>query len=395
MNGGRRLKVAVVAPSLRILGGQAVQADRLLRAWRDDSAVEAWLVPVDPLPPKPLRFALKIRYVRTVVTELAYLPLLVGELARADVVHVFSASYSSFLLAPLPAILIAKALGKPVILNYRSGQAPDHLTRSAVARWALSRVDRNIVPSRFLVDVFARFGITASVIPNVVDLERFRFRKRSPLRPRIVSTRNFEALYNVACTIRAFRLVQDRWPDAALTLVGGGERDDELRDLVARLGLRNVEFAGRVPPERIADYYAAGDIYLQTPNIDNMPTSVLEAFASGLPVVSTEAGGIPAILTHGEHGLLAPLDDHATLASHILRLLDEPAYVERLTQAALARVQSCTWANVREQWLRAYRAVSSPTPNLSTTEDTVDTEVNGKSDQGFSSVSSVSPVVER
>jgi hypothetical protein len=69
--------------------------------------------------------------------------------------------------------------------------------------------------------------------------------------------------------------------------------------------------------------------------------------------------------------------------------------VERLTQAALARVQSCTWANVREQWLRAYRAVSSPTPNFSTTEDTVDTEVNGKSDQGFSSVSSVSPVVER
>jgi glycosyltransferase involved in cell wall biosynthesis len=355
MDGGRRLRVAVVAPSLRILGGQAVQADRLLRAWRDDSEVEAWLVPVNPLPPRLLRFAPNIKYLRTVVTELTYLPLLVKELARADVVHVFSASYSSFLLAPLPAIVIAKALGKPVILNYRSGEAPDHLSRSAVARWAIARVDRNIVPSQFLVDVFARFGVTASVVPNIVDLERFGFRHRSPLRPRLVSTRNFDALYNVACTIRAFHLVQDRWPDAALTLVGGGEQDAELKDLVARLGLRNVEFTGRVPPERIADYYAAGDIYVQTPNIDNMPASVLEAFASGLPVVSTEAGGVPAILTHGVHGLLAPLDDHQTLASHIVGLLDDQRYAERLIQAAFARVQSCTWAHVREQWLRAYR----------------------------------------
>src|SRR5262245_51028748 len=109
MNGGRRLQVALVAPSLRILGGQAVQADRLLSAWRDDPDVNAWLVPVNPLPSRPLRFALHVKYLRTVVTELTYLLLLVKELARADVVHVFSASYSSFLLAPLPAILIAKA----------------------------------------------------------------------------------------------------------------------------------------------------------------------------------------------------------------------------------------------------------------------------------------------
>ena len=76
----------------------------------------------------------RIKYVRTIVNELTYLPLLVREIARADVVHVFSASYSSFLLAPLPAMLVARALGKPVVLNYRSGEAPDHLQRSAIAR---------------------------------------------------------------------------------------------------------------------------------------------------------------------------------------------------------------------------------------------------------------------
>jgi glycosyltransferase involved in cell wall biosynthesis len=399
MDGGRRLRVAMVAPSLRILGGQAVQADRLLRAWQDDRDVEAWLVPVNPLPPRPLRFALDIKYVRTIVNELIYIPLLFRELARADVVHVFSASYASYLLAPLPAMLIGRLLGKPVILNYRSGEAPDHLRRSAMARRTIAQVDRNIVPSQFLVDVFRQFGIEASVIPNIVDLDRFRFRERVPLRPRLVSTRNFDELYNVACTIRAFRLVQDRWPDASLTLVGGGAQEPALRALVVDLGLRNVVFVGRVTPDLITGYYADNDIYVQTPNIDNMPTSVLEAFASGLPVVSTEAGGVPAILTHGEHGLLAPLDDHETLASHILRLLDDAPYADRLIRAAHARVQTCTWANVREQWLEAYRSVlrvpsRGVASHLSTTEDTEDAEGRQVRDQGFSSVSSVSSVVE-
>jgi len=355
-----RVKVALVAPSLRILGGQAVQADRLLRAWKQDPEIEARLVPVNPVPSPPLRFALHVKYLRTLVTEVFYLPKLARALMAADVAHVFSASYSSFLLAPLPAILLARALGKPVVLNYRSGEAPDHLRRSAVARWALRHVQRNVVPSVFLADVFAQFGIQSTVIPNVVDLDSFAFRVRDPLRPRLVSTRNFEALYNVACTIRAFRIVQDEYPEAALTLVGGGAQESQLRALARKLRLEHVTFVGRVPPDEIARYYSDNDIYVQSPDIDNMPTSVLEAYASGLPVVSTEAGGIPAILRSGEHGLLAPLGDHVTLAAHVLRLLREPALTRRLVDAARSISESCTWAHVRDAWTREYRSVLSP-----------------------------------
>src|SRR5262245_35214468 len=174
MSGGRRLRVAVVAPSLRILGGQAVQADRLLRAWRGDPEVDAWLVPVNPIPPGPLRHLTRIKYVRTAITESTYLPQLVAAVARADVVHVFSASYTSFLLAPLPALVVARALRKPTVLNYRSGHAPVHLAKSAVARHAIPWADLNIVPSQFLVEVFGRFGISARSIPNIVDLDRFK-----------------------------------------------------------------------------------------------------------------------------------------------------------------------------------------------------------------------------
>jgi len=217
----------------------------------------------------------------------------------------------------------------------------------------------NVVPSRFLVEVFASFGIPAEVIPNIVDLERFSFRVRDPLRPRLVSTRNFDALYNVACTLRAFRLVQDRWPDATLTLVGGGPQERTLRALAAALGLRHVTFAGRVPPDQVARCYADHDIYLQSPDIDNMPTSVIEAFASGLPVVSTDVGGVPAIVAHGRHGLLAPAGDHEMLAAHVLRLLDDPDRARAMARAAYETCEACTWRAVRERWLDAYRAAAA------------------------------------
>jgi glycosyltransferase involved in cell wall biosynthesis len=342
---------------MRILGGQAVQAERLLRAWRGDPDVRAWLVPIDPLPPGPFVHAVRVKYLRTLATQVTYWPSLVRELRQADVVHVFSASYFSFLLAPLPAILVARTLRKPVVLNYRSGEAPDHLARSWVARRTLRGVQRNAVPSRFLQDVFGTFGIASCVIPNIVDLDRFAFRERSPLRPRILSTRNFEPLYNVACTLRAFRRVQAAYPDAELTLVGGGSAEQTLRALASELELRNVRFVGRVHPNDIWKYYAEADIYVQTPDIDNMPSSVLEAYASGCPVVSTAAGGVPAILTNGEHGLLAAPGDHEAVAAGVLRLLREPDLVCRITAAARESCERYRWTHVRSLWLALYREV--------------------------------------
>jgi glycosyltransferase involved in cell wall biosynthesis len=354
------LRVALVAPSMGILGGQAVQAERLLTAWRGDPEVDAWLVPVNPVPPGPLRHATKFKFARTIATQLTYWPTLLRELRHADVVHVFSASYFSFLLAPLPAVLIAKALGKSVVMNYRSGQAPDHLKRSWVARRTLRAVDANAVPSRFLRDVFASYGIRSEVIPNIVDVDRFGFRRREPLKPNVLSTRNFEALYNVSCTLRAFRRVQDRHPAATLTLVGSGSQEGALRALARELRLEHVRFAGRVPPAEIWRYYADADIYLQTPDIDNMPSSVLEAFASGCPVVSTDAGGVPAILTDGLHGLLAPCNDDRAVAERIFQLLEDGALAQRLAHAGRESCARYRWEVVRDQWLALYRGLRSP-----------------------------------
>jgi glycosyltransferase involved in cell wall biosynthesis len=353
------LRVAIVAASLRILGGQAVQAQRLVEGWNNDPAVLAWLVPINPLPSPWLSRLLSIKYVRTVVTQLLYWPLLVRELRRADVVHVFSASYWSFLLAPLPAIVIAKLFGRPIILNYHSGEAPDHLSRSPLARRVMkSWVDLNVVPSTFLRDVLASFGIPAQVVANTIDLRQFRYRIRDPLRPRLLSTRNFEPIYNVAAVLRAFARIQERRPDATLTLVGSGSQNSALRALAANLKLRNVTFAGAVRPHEMCRHYSEADIYVQTPAIDNMPLSVLEAFASGLPVVSTRVGGVPTILTDGVHGLLVPADDEEAVAARVLHLLECPALAQRLAGAAVRTCAAYTWPVARNGWLAAYQSVS-------------------------------------
>jgi L-malate glycosyltransferase len=356
----QRLHIAIVAASLRILGGQAVQAQRLLDGWNGDPDVLAWLVPINPVPRGTLAHLVRVKYVRTAVTQLLYWPLLVRELRRADVVHVFSASYTSFLLSPLPAIIVGKLLGKRVIVHYHSGEAFDHLKRSPLARWTLKRVDRNIVPSAFLRDVFAGFDIPADVVPNTIDLQRFAYRVRDPLAPRLLSTRNLEPLYNVACTLRAFRRIQARYPAAMLTVVGHGSEAARLQACASDLGIRNVTFTGPVPPSEVHRYYGSADIYVQTPSIDNMPNSVIEAFASGLPVVTTRVGGVPDILTHGVHGLLADDNDDEAIAAHVIHLLEHPDEARQMAAAARDRCADGCWPRVREAWLAVYQSLARP-----------------------------------
>src|SRR5205823_7297026 len=116
---------------------------------------------------------------------------------------------------------------------------------------------------------------------------------------------------------------------------GDGSQRRQLHRLADELQLENVAFVGRVSPDRMPSLYAAADVYLNAPDIDNMPGSILEAFASGLPVVTTDAGGIPYIVRHGETGLIVPRGDDHAMAAAALRLLVDPALAERLTAGAL------------------------------------------------------------
>ncbi|HJQ68942.1 MAG TPA: glycosyltransferase [Blastocatellia bacterium] len=349
------LRVLIVAPSLDILGGQAVQASRLLARLGEEAAVEVSFLPVNPRLPGVLRKLQAIKYVRTVMTSLLYWAQLLARVRKYDVVHAFSASYTSFVLAPTPAILIAKLYRKKIILNYRSGEAEDHLRRwRRTAVPTIRLVDRIAVPSGYLVDVFAGFGLSAHAIFNFVDTGRFKFRRRSPLRPVFLSNRNLEPHYNVACVLRAFAIIQSRLPDARLTVAGDGSQLGALKELARELRLRHVEFVGRTAPENIHRLYDDADIYLNAPDVDNMPGSILEAFACGLPVVTTDAGGIPYIVTDRVTGMMVGRNDHEAMAERALRLLGDERLASDIAARARDECRKYEWGAVKNQWITLY-----------------------------------------
>jgi glycosyltransferase involved in cell wall biosynthesis len=351
----RRLGVAIVAASLRYVGGQSVQAELLLRNWRSDPEVEAKLVVVDPRFPRGLKWAEGVPVLRTFMRQPFYLLALWRGMKDADIAHVFSASYWSFLLAPFPAWLVARSRRKKVLLHYHSGEARDHLRRFRTARPILSRMDALVVPSLYLVDVFGEFGLRAEAIPNIVDLSQFRFKSRVPLRPRLLCTRGFHPYYRVDLVVQAFAAVQKVLPQARLDLAGGGPEEETIRKLVEQLKLSGVNFVGAVPHAEIGGAYDEADIFVNASSLDNMPVSVLEAFASGTPVVSTAPEGMQYLIDHERTGLLSPPGDAAALAQNILRLLRDEELSARLAANAFEECNLYQWTAVREHWLRVYR----------------------------------------
>ena len=136
---------------------------------------------------------------------------------------------------------------------------------------------------------FARFGLKIGSIYNIIDPGQFRYRKRRKLRPVFLHNRILEPLYNVQCALRAFQIVQQKYPDATLTVAHDGISRAGLEAFARELGLRNTAFIGRVPHSKIAELYDSVDIYLTCPDLDCMPGSLLECYASGLPLVATKA----------------------------------------------------------------------------------------------------------
>lgn len=364
-------RIAVVAPSLAILGGQAVQARRLIDHLDGFEGIEVHLLEVNPQLPGLLGRLQRIKYVRTALTSIKYLASLLARLPRYDVIHVFSASYWSFVLAPLPAMLIGRLYGKKVVLNYHSGEAEDHFTRWPSAVRATRLAHAVIVPSQYLVDVLARFDIRARAIFNFVDVDRIPYRRRTSLQPRLLTNRNLEPMYNVALVLRAFARIQHEIPDAALVVAGFGSQRATLESLVRDLKLRNVTFTGRVPADRMGELYDAADLFLNGSNVDNMPLSILDAFAAGVPVVSTNAGGIPHVVTDGITGLLAEREDEEAMAAAALRLLRDAPLALRIADVARAEcLANYVWPVVRDQWVQLYQSlIRCNTQSTSSAED--------------------------
>lgn len=348
--------VCIVGPLPPPAGGMANQCEQLQRLLRGEGVQVSFVRSNAPYRPA---WVGGIPLLRAGFRLLPYLAALWRQIGPAQVVHVFANSGWAWHLLAAPALTIARIRGVPAIVNYRGGLADAFL---AVAprhvRRALALAAQRTTPSAFLVRVFAKYGLTADVIPNIIDLSRFAAQPlRNPgMAPHLIVTRSLEPLYDIATALRAFAKVRAHRPAARLTVAGSGPDLVALQALAAELGVAQaVCFSGPIDNAHIAALYASADIVLNPSTADNMPISILEALASGVPVVSTNAGGIPDLVENEHTALLVPVGDDAAMAHAALRLLNDTALAGRIHDAGLNEVSRYAWPRVREQWLAAYR----------------------------------------
>jgi glycosyltransferase involved in cell wall biosynthesis len=220
-----------------------------------------------------------------------------------------------------------------------------------------------VVPSPFLGRAIRPLGFEAEMIPNIIDASKYTFRARSHPAPRLFWMRSFHEIYNPALAVRVFAAVKRDWPDATLVMAGPDRgQEPAVRALAADLGLQSaVRFAGFLDmPSKIAEFDAA-DIYLNTNRVDNTPVSVIEACASGVPIVATRVGGVSDLLTDGDTALLVREGDERSMTEAVKRLLVEPDLAGRLVSAGRRLAESCSAEVVMPHWHRLIDDVASRT----------------------------------
>ncbi len=352
------LRIGLIGPLPPPAGGMANQTRQLAELLRADDATVCLVQTNAPYRPAWIG---SLRGVRALFRLVAYVHALWHAAGRSDLFHVMANSGWSWHLFAAPAIWVARARHVPVVVNYRGGEAGEFLARShRLVRWSMKSAVQLIVPSGFLRQTFARFGMPAGEVPNIIDLERFApgavaDKRTRTHAPQLVVARNLEPLYDNATAIRALAIVRQSHAQATLVIAGTGPDEARLKRLITAMGLQEcIRFTGRLERDAMAELYRQSDCCLNPSLADNMPNSVLEALACGVPVVSTNVGGVPYIVEHETSALLVPPGDAEAMAAAVNRLLAQPALAERLRQAGLREVQRYTWSAVRPMLSRVY-----------------------------------------
>jgi glycosyltransferase involved in cell wall biosynthesis len=361
MNNGaaQRPKLLLVSPLPPRAGGIGIQSAMLLRGLVRDG----WTV-------RPIRSNTGERVVAgwpRLLRRLAlgfvwcgFLARVAVGLLRSQAVILVTSSWLTFHLKARPVLSLAVWFGRPVILVYKGGDAGNFIAaEGAKVLPAIHRARRLVVPSEFLRAMFAGHGLAAQVIPNLIDEQRFSFRPR-PVEPlRGLVTRSLEPIYNNALAIRAWAILRRTHPGAELWIAGEGPDEAMLRRLAEEICPGAVRFLGQQRHEDMGRLYDQCTVLVNPTNIDNMPGSVLEGQTAGLPVVSTNVGGVPLLVEQEKTGLLVPPDNPGAMAAAVERLVSESGLAERLARRAREAVRKYEWQVVGAQWQKLIADVAA------------------------------------
>lgn len=284
---------------------------------------------------------------------------LVRERKQIDIFIIDVYSGPSFVVEDI-ASRIGQRFQTPIVISLHGGGLPQFIIR--FPRWStrvLSRADRLVAQSDYLLRAVESVGFGTRVIPNVINVAAYPHRVRTSVKPRLLWMRAFHQIYNPVMALRVLAKVRTELPEATLTMAGqdNGLQAD-MQALAAKLGIQgSVRFPGFL---NMADKIREGqhaDIFINTTRIDNSPVCVVEACAMGLPVVSTNVGGVPDLVTHEKTALLVPDDDVEAMARSVLRLVEDPALSSTLSRNGRELASASAPENVCPKWEKLFSEV--------------------------------------
>ena len=353
-------KCVLVGPLPPPSGGMANQTKQL-RQLLIASGIEVRLVQVNA-PYQPAWIG-KIRLLRAFFRLVPYKIKLWKACKNADFMHIMANSGWSWHLFAAPAILIGKLRGLKVIVNYRGGEAASFFASDY--RWVkpiLKKADQVIVPSGFLEKVFLERDIQPILVPNIINLDRFspaddkENQQRLKNAPHFIVTRNLEAIYDIPTALKAFAIIFKEYPNATMTVAGSGDELANLEQLSEELKINKaVVFSGRIANEKLPALYQKSQFMLNPTTKDNMPISMLEALASGIPCISTNAGGIPYLVEDKVTARLCDIGDAEKMAELALILLDDLEQYQQLRANGLKMIKNFTWSEVSQKLFKVYQ----------------------------------------
>lgn len=271
---------------------------------------------------------------------------------RVDIVILLVFNGPSFILADISSLLV-RWMHKPLILWLHAGYLPVFAARypSWVAR-VFKRGSALVTPTKYLCRPFAKFGVPVNIIPNILPIENYQFRLRTKLKPQLLWMRTFHDYYYPEMAVQVLQQLIKDYPDATLTMAGQDlGKQKQIFEIINQLNLdHSVSMAGFLDLPGKQKHFPHHDIFLNTNHIDNMPVSVIEAAAFGLPVVSTSVGGIPDMFVDGQTALLVEDGDTNGMTSAVLRLLENPDLAGSLSRNARQLAESCDWSAVKPAW---------------------------------------------
>lgn len=271
---------------------------------------------------------------------------------KLDIVIIDTYSTTNFYYA-LICSQICRIFKLKYITILHGGNLPNRLKKNKfLSNLIFNNAYKNVSPSMYLKKEFENSNYVVDEIPNIIQIDKYPFLKRTYIKPKLLFLRAFHEIYNPVMALNVLKEVLKSLPEATLCMIGpikDNSHQNFLKLATQYNLIDKIEITGFLAKEEWHKKSKEFDIFINTSNFDNMPVSVIEAMALGLPIVSTNVGGLPYLIEENISGLLVDKNDVKAMANAI-NLIVEGKH-QNLAINARKKVESFGWNSVRKKWL--------------------------------------------